>query len=93
MMQTLFLLIILGYGFGALVAMISGRGALGRDLVALGAVIGAAAGIALGATVMISNSPFALSLPELLPVAGGLALATRRHMKMAAPRCACWASC
>jgi hydrogenase-4 component B len=74
MMPTLFLLMILGYGFGALVALISGRGAIGRVLVAMGAVIGAAAGMALAATVMISNSPFVLSMPELFPIAGGLAL-------------------
>jgi len=73
-MPTLFLLMILGYGFGALVALISGRGAIGRGLVAIGAGIGAAAGMALGATVMITNSPFVLSIPELLPIAGGLAL-------------------
>jgi NADH:ubiquinone oxidoreductase subunit 5 (subunit L)/multisubunit Na+/H+ antiporter MnhA subunit len=70
MMQTLFLLIILGYGFGALAALIRGRGATRRGLLASGATLGAAAGIALGASVMISSSPFALSMPELLPIAG-----------------------
>ncbi|NUO78439.1 hydrogenase 4 subunit B [candidate division KSB1 bacterium] len=68
------LLLISAYGFGALVALISGRGALGRGLVALGAVMGATAGIALGASVLISNTPFEWSLPALLPLAGGFAL-------------------
>lgn len=62
------------YGFGALMALFGIRGARGRGLVAIGAVIGAAAGIALGATVMISNSTFELSIRALLPIAGGLAL-------------------
>jgi hydrogenase-4 component B len=73
-MQTLFLLLLSGYGFGALMALLGFRGALGRGLVAMGAGIGAAAGMALGAVVMVSHLPFMWSKPELLPIAGGLAL-------------------
>nr|MBI2903753.1 hydrogenase 4 subunit B [Chloroflexota bacterium] len=42
--------------------------------VALGAVVGAGAGSALGASVILSGAPFTLSVPQLLPIAGGLAL-------------------
>ncbi len=74
MTHILFLFMTSAYGLGALIALMSGRRALGRGLVALGAVAGATAGIALGATVLISNTPFEWSLPALLPLAGGLAL-------------------
>ena len=75
-MQTLFLIMVSAYALGALVALPEGggRGALGRGLVALGAVVGAGAGFALGGSVILSGVPFALSVPELLPIAGGLAL-------------------
>lgn len=62
------------YCLGALVALSGGRGSLGRGLVALGAVIGAGAGFALAANVILSGTPFTLSVPDLLPLAGGLAL-------------------
>jgi len=62
------------YLLGALIALSGGRGSLGRGLVALAAVVGAGAGFALGVRVLLSGVPFALSIPELLPLAGGLAL-------------------
>ncbi|MCL4504404.1 MAG: hydrogenase 4 subunit B [Chloroflexi bacterium] len=71
---VLFLVMIAAYGFGAFVALLGGRGPIGRWLVAAGAVIGAGAGCAFGAVVIISGQPFTLSIPELLPIAGGLAL-------------------
>jgi hydrogenase-4 component B len=74
MTHSVFLFMMSAYGFGALVALISGRGAIGRGLVAMGAVIGAASGIALGIIVITSGEVFAQSIPELLPIAGGLAL-------------------
>ena len=74
MMTVLFLVMIAAYGFGACVALLGGRGALGRGLVAAGAATGAGAGLALGIVVIASGQPFALLIPELLPVAGGLAL-------------------
>ncbi len=73
-MRTLFLVLVSAYAFGALVALLGIKGALGRGLTALATVIGAGAGMALGATVVLSGAPFTLSVPELLPVAGGLAL-------------------
>jgi len=73
-MQTLFLLMFSAYFLGALVALSGGRGNLGRGLVALAAVVGAGAGFALGASVLLSGAPFVLSIPQLLPLAGGLAL-------------------
>jgi len=73
-MQTLFLIMVSAYFAGVLIALASGKGSLGRGLVALAAVIGAGAGFILGASVILSGSPFMLSVPELLPIAGGLAL-------------------
>ncbi len=73
-MQILFLLMFSSYAFGALVALTGGRGSLGRGLGALAAFFGAGAGFALGANVILSGVPFALSIPQLLPLAGGLSL-------------------
>ena len=73
-MKTLFLAMFIAYGLGALAALVSGRKSLERGLVALGAIAGASAGLALGATVIITGIPFALSFPGLLPLGGGLAL-------------------
>ncbi len=76
-MQTLFFTMFTAYGLGALAALLEGRKSfksLGRGLVALGATAGAGAGLALGATVIATGVPFALSFPELLPLGGGLAL-------------------
>ncbi|MCX6069216.1 MAG: proton-conducting transporter membrane subunit, partial [Chloroflexi bacterium] len=73
-MQTLFLIMISAYFAGALAALSGGKGSLGRGLVALAAVIGAGAGFVLGASVILTGVPFTLSIPDLLPSAGGLAL-------------------
>jgi len=73
-MKTLFLAMFMAYGLGALAALVSGRKSLGRGLVALGAIAGASAGLALGATVIATGVPFTLFVPELLPLGGGLAL-------------------
>jgi hydrogenase-4 component B len=73
-MQTLFLAMLTAYGLGAFVTLVGGRRPLGRGLVALGAVAGAGAGLALGATVIATGVPFTLVVPELLPLGGGLAL-------------------
>ncbi|MBI4528982.1 MAG: hydrogenase 4 subunit B [Deltaproteobacteria bacterium] len=73
-MQALFLAMFVAYAIGALAALAGGRKSLGRGLVALGGIAGAGAGLALGATVIATGIPFALSFPELLPLGGGLAL-------------------
>jgi len=73
-MQTLFFLMTFAYLFGALTALLRGRGNLGRVLTAVGAAIGAGTGFALGLRVLLSGASFALSIPSLLPLAGGLAL-------------------
>ena len=74
MMQTLFFVMVGAYVLGAFGALASGRGAMARRLTALGAVVGAGAGIALSMLVLLSGMQFALNLPSLLPLAGGLAL-------------------
>ena len=73
-MKTLFLAMFIAYGLGAFAALVGGRKSFGRWLVALGAILGAGAGLVLGATVIATGAPFALSIPELLPLGGGLAL-------------------
>ena len=73
-METLFISMFTAYVLGALAALAGGRKSLGRGLVALGAIAGAGTGLALGATVIITGIPFALSFPELLPLGGGLVM-------------------
>jgi len=58
------------YSFGALAALVSTRTAVCRALATVGAVVGAGAGVALGALVMIERTPFAVSFSELLPLTG-----------------------
>src|SRR2546428_8536725 len=74
MLLAFFLMMVIVYGSGALAALAGGRGATGRRLVAVGAAAGAGSGLILGGMVMATGMPFALSIPELLPIAGGLAL-------------------
>jgi hydrogenase-4 component B len=74
MTYTVFLWMIVAYASGGFAGLMGGKGKLGRSLVALGAALGAGAGMVLGASVMISGTPFTLLLPDLLPVGGGLLL-------------------
>lgn len=74
MMPTLFLIMLGGYGFGVLSAAVSGRSSQGRWLTALGAMVGAGAGLALSLLVLLTATPFAVTFPNLLPLGGGLAL-------------------
>ena len=71
-MQALFSLMVFAYLAGALSALVSGRGALRRQLPAAGAVIGAAAGIGLSLMVLVGQTPFAQVWPNVLPLAGGM---------------------
>lgn len=74
MTYSLFLSMILPYTAGVLAALIGGKGKWGRSLVALGAILGAGAGMVLGATVIVSGTPFSLFLPGLLPIGSGFVL-------------------
>lgn len=74
MTYSLFLSMILPYTAGVLAALIGGKGKWGRSLVALGAILGAGAGMVLGATVIVSGTPFSLFLPGLLSIGGGFVL-------------------
>ena len=74
MASILFLTMVFAYLAGALAALVCSKGALGRSLIALCASIGAAAGLALGISVILSGSPFSISFPNLLPIAGGVIL-------------------
>jgi hypothetical protein len=57
-MYILFLLMISGYGFGALTPLPGSRGRPGRVLTAIGAVAGAAARLMLGMMSFRFGSPF-----------------------------------
>src|SRR2546429_8465161 len=59
---------------GAVADMLPLRSGLTRALTAGGAIAGATAGIALAARVLIAGEPFALTVPALLTVGGGVAL-------------------
>ena len=72
-MSTLFVLLIAGYSAGAVAALVCGTGALARWLSALGAIVGATAGLGLALATCIGGATFALDVPELLAPAGGLA--------------------
>jgi len=65
---------VLAYLGGAVVALLPLRSGLTRALSAAAAIAGALAGIVLAARVLIAGAPFALTVPALLSVGGGLAL-------------------
>ena len=71
-MLILCLLMVSGYTFGAVGALVFGRGALSRGLAALGAVLGSAAGFALGVIALTSAGTLQLGnpIPALLPLTG-----------------------
>ena len=71
---SLFLMMILSYTAGVLIALLGGRGEMGRSLVAFCAVLGAGAGTVLAIAVILTGVPFSLLLPNLLTVAGGFSL-------------------
>lgn len=73
-MQSIFLLVFFSYLLGALLALFFGANAWGRVLAGASTVVGALASIFLGANVILSGTPFQLTVPALLPVAGGVAL-------------------
>ena len=66
-MNSLFLILVSGYGVGALASLLGFRKAYKRALGAAGAAVGAAAGLALGMVVILSTVPFSMSVPGLLP--------------------------
>ncbi len=72
-MILLFGLMLAGYAFGAAVAVLSPGGGPARRLVAMGAVVGAGAGLGLALGVFTTGVPFVLEVPTLLSVADGLA--------------------
>src|SRR5262249_57415087 len=73
-MYILFIVMISGYGFGALTALLGLGGRAGRALTSIGTVVGAAAGLALVMATFRTGSPFSVSIPSLLPIAGGMAV-------------------
>src|SRR6266478_3069252 len=72
-MILLFGLMLAGYAFGGAIAVLSPGGGPARRLVAMGAVVGAGAGLGLALGVFTTGVPFVLEVPTLLSVADGLA--------------------
>jgi hydrogenase-4 component B len=70
MMLTLFIVMISAYLLGAFAALLGGRSAIGRWLVAAGAVVGSVAGLALGVLVIASGIPLTFTSARLLPLTG-----------------------
>ena len=73
-MAALFWIMASAYGVGALGALLVPGARAARAAGALGAAVGAAAGMALAARVLAEDAALALSAPGLLSVAGGFAL-------------------
>jgi hydrogenase-4 component B len=69
-MLSLFLVMISAYVLGALAALLSGRSAMARALVAAAAAVGSVAGLALGALVIASGVPLTFTSSQLLPITG-----------------------
>ncbi len=72
-MTQAFVLMLAGYAFGAAAAVLSPGERAARRWTAAGAVIGAAAGLALAAAVFMTGEPFVLDVPALLSPGDGLA--------------------
>src|SRR3989454_6959287 len=70
MALILFYLLLSGYGFGALTALVIDRGAIGRGLAAFGAIVGAGAAMTLGGDVLMAGQPFTFTAPQILPLSG-----------------------
>jgi hydrogenase-4 component B len=71
-MSLWFGLMLVGYAFGAAVAVLSPGGGAARRLVAMGAVVGGGAGLGLALAVFITGAPFVLEAPSLLSVGDGV---------------------
>src|SRR5260370_2929020 len=69
-MLTLFLLMVSGYVFGALAALLGSRSAVGRWLAAAGAAFGSIGGLALGFFVIASGTPLTCAAARLVPLYG-----------------------
>src|SRR2546422_5273190 len=70
MALPLFYLLLSGYGFGALTALVIGRGTIGRGLTAFGSVVGASSAMTLGGYVLIAAQPFTFGAAQVLPLTG-----------------------
>ncbi len=70
MMLTLFLLMVSGYVFGALAALLGGQGNFARWLATAGAAFGSITGLALGLFIIATGNPLVLTSARLLPLTG-----------------------
>jgi hydrogenase-4 component B len=70
--SALFVLMVAAYGAGAAGALLAGAGRAARVLSAAGAIVGAAAGLLLGLRALAGGAVWALGVPDVVSVAGGL---------------------
>jgi hydrogenase-4 component B len=70
MILTLLTTMVSAYALGAIAALLSDRGAVGRGLLAACGVVGSIAGLALGATVIASGIPGTFTSARFLPLTG-----------------------
>jgi len=69
-MLALFLLLLVGYGFGIGSALVLGDGVLGRGLTASGAMVGAGTGFAIGVSGFVTGQPFQVDRAHIMPLTG-----------------------
>ena len=72
MASALFVLMVAAYGAGAAGALLAGAGRAARVLSAAGAIVGAGAGLLLGLPALAGGAVWALGVPDVVSVAGGL---------------------
>jgi hydrogenase-4 component B len=70
MILTLLIAMVSAYVLGAIAALVSGRGAVGRGLVATWGAVGSAAALLLGATAIVSGSSWTFTSARVLPLTG-----------------------
>ena len=72
MASALFVVMVAAYGAGAAAALLAGSGAAARVMSAAGAIVGASAGLLLGLHALATGAVWALGVPDVVSVAGGL---------------------
>ena len=70
MILTLLIAMVSAYVLGAIAALVSGRSAVGRGLVATCGTVGSAAALSLGATAVVSGSSWTFTSARVLPLTG-----------------------
>lgn len=70
MILTLFIAMVSAYVLGAMAALLSGRGSIGRGFVSACAAVGSIAALSLGGTVIVSGASLTFASARFLPLTG-----------------------